>query len=335
MWSSAAMATITQGDFSFFGGLTSSWAGRWGEGSERNGTPSTIDTFNGTVTSKGTAPTETGGSFDFNHWDLTSARQGIDLVTDDHVVKQYKLLGRIDTLVLKDARIYADYTGWYDAFPDLKHEGRAEPGRDWGSFNSQNRIDEFTRDELYEYYAQLDFSDNFSMRVGKQQVIWSEADAFSGTEVTNPVEYRFGNIVSSSTAGNSRINLQMVKFNYILPDFLTTADNEFEFFWIPGDFQGALKAQITDARNPWIPPVPISALTLFSQNGQPFREQSLMDQGAKPVYLIPQVGNICSGGPVLPISTSSTRRTKSASRSTTANSARAIRPCCHWATACR
>ena len=46
---------------------------------------------------------------------------------------------------------------------------------------------EYFNNDLREYYAQLNFTDNFSARIGKQQVIWSEADALSGTEVTNPV----------------------------------------------------------------------------------------------------------------------------------------------------
>ena len=42
----------------------------------------------------------------------------------------------------------------------------------------------------------------------------------------------------------------MIKFNYILPDFLKTANNELEAFIIPGDFQGAGIQVQTDSRNP-------------------------------------------------------------------------------------
>jgi hypothetical protein len=282
-----AMATITEGDFSFFGSFNTTWAGRWGEGSERGGTPSTTDGAPNPATiviKAGKAPNFTGGSFDFNHWDLVEARQSMNLTTDDHVVKNYKLLGRIDTLILQDANFYADYEAFYDALPDFKDAGRAEPNRDWSNFTSEDIVDQFTKNELDEYYGQLNFTDNFSMKVGKQQVIWSEADAFSGTEVTNPPDYRYSNIDDSS-----RVNLRMVKFDYILPDYLQTANNLFEFFWIPGDFQGGYKANITDARNPWIPPVPISDLTLYNQDGQPFKEQTLLDQGETPMYRLPNV----------------------------------------------
>ena len=285
LYPSVAAATITQGDFSFYGTLTSTWGGRWGEGSARGGTSSVSNGApapDTNITSLGAVPGAGGGSYDFNHWDLVEARQGLNLTTDDHIVKNFKLLGRIDTLILQDADFFANYEAWYDAFPDFKHKGRAEAGRDWPDFTSADKTNEFTRNDLDEYYGQLNFTDAFSMRVGKQQIIWSEADALSGTEVTNPSDYRFGNIDNST-----RVNLMMVKFDYILPDFLKTANNAFECFWIPGDFEGAFKANITDARNPWIPPVGLGNLTLYNQNGQPFREQSLMDQGAAPLFLLP------------------------------------------------
>ena len=49
-----------------------------------------------------------------------------------------------------------------------------------------------------------------------------------------------------------RKNVRMVKLNYILPDFLKTANNEAEGFWIPGDFQAAGIVVQTDLRNPWV-----------------------------------------------------------------------------------
>ena len=43
LWSTAAKATITQGDFSVFGFFESREEGRWGEGSSKeNGTPTTF-----------------------------------------------------------------------------------------------------------------------------------------------------------------------------------------------------------------------------------------------------------------------------------------------------
>src|ERR1700722_19893151 len=79
LWTSAAYATITQGDFSVFGFFESREAGRWGEGSEVGGRPATytsaVDPVFGTgntgavQTKAGLPPGATGGSFDFNHWD--------------------------------------------------------------------------------------------------------------------------------------------------------------------------------------------------------------------------------------------------------------------------
>ena len=64
----------------------------------------------------------------------------------------------------------------------------AQADRDFNldEFNQHSIQQEYFRNDLREFYGQLNFTDNFSMRVGKQQVIWSEADALSGTELTNP-----------------------------------------------------------------------------------------------------------------------------------------------------
>ncbi len=123
-----AMATITEGDFSFFGSFNTTWAGRWGEGSERGGTPSTTDGAPNPATiviKAGKAPNFTGGSFDFNHWDLVEARQSMNLTTDDHVVKNYKLLGRIDTLISPGRQLLRRLRSLLRCPSDFKDAGRA------------------------------------------------------------------------------------------------------------------------------------------------------------------------------------------------------------------
>src|SRR5579862_4359014 len=141
LWTSAANATITQGDFSVFGFFETREAGRWGEGSTRGGTPTTFSGPPGSpgrvVTSFGLGPTHTGGSFDFNHWDLVEMRQLADIRPDYHIVKNYKLLGRFDTLVLKDADFFAFYRPWYDAFGSIKPTGVAQPNKDWNNYTQR------------------------------------------------------------------------------------------------------------------------------------------------------------------------------------------------------
>ena len=100
----------------------------------------------------------------------------------------------------------------------------------------------------------MNFTDNFSARIGKQQVIWSEADALSGTEVTNPVNAQWHGVYGAEAAEDVRTNLRMIKLNYILPDFLKTANNELEAFIIPGDFQAAQIETQADPRNPYAVP---------------------------------------------------------------------------------
>ena len=75
-------ATITQGDFSVFATAETREAGRWGEGgSKDNEIPATLNspTPNSPTTSTpGRSATESGGSFDFNRWDLVEARPAVE-----------------------------------------------------------------------------------------------------------------------------------------------------------------------------------------------------------------------------------------------------------------
>ncbi len=259
LWASSAMATITQGDFSVFGFFETRDSGQWGEGSaSQDSTPTKMVTSGGqTYAIPGQSFGMTGGSFDFNHWDLAEQRNLADVRPDYHMIKNYKLLGRIDTLYIKDADFFAYYRPWYDSYGSLKNDGRQEPNTDVVPYSSNGMRtiqQQYIKDDLREYYAQLNFTDNFSARIGKQQVIWTEADALSGTEVTNPVNASWHGVYGAESPEDTRTNLRMIKLNYILPDFYKTANNELEGFIIPGDFEGAGINVQQDPRNPWVAP---------------------------------------------------------------------------------
>jgi len=307
LWTTAARATITQGDFSVFGFFETREEGRWGEGgTANNGTPTTFyhPTPSTTFAAVGTAASATGGSFDFNHWDLDEMRQLADIRPDYHMVKNYKFMGRFDTLLLKDADFFAFYRPWYDAEGTLKNKGRADTNEDWFNYTHNQLQQQYFRNDLHEYYAQLNFTDNFSMRVGKQQVIWSEADALSGTELTNSVDSTYHGFIPFESAEDLRKNVRMVKFNYILPDYMKTANNEIEAFWIPGDYQGnGTIVNTSDSRNPWVVAAATGAGPWaagasgfknnnngVNQNGQPTQNRSFLQINALPMFNIGSPG---------------------------------------------
>ncbi|MFZ0677681.1 MAG: hypothetical protein WA447_05420 [Candidatus Binatus sp.] len=321
LWTSVAMATITQGDFSVFGFFETRVAGHWGEGSSsRDSTPTTI--VHPTVTSSFAIPGKsfgiTGGSFDFNHWDLAEQRNLADVRPDYHMVKNYKLLGRFDTLLIKDADFFAYYRPWYDSFGSLKNHGRERPNTDVtpysqndssnnGVFPVHSLQNDYFKNDLREWYAQLNFTDNFSARIGKQQIIWSEADALSGTEVTNPVNATWHGVYGAEAAEDVRTNLRMIKLNYILPDFLKTANNELEAFIIPGDFEAAQIITQADPRNPYVVPValdggcqtcgsgPDSPFPVdFNQNGQKLNVSEVPNGDPKGMIFLP-IGPVVGG----------------------------------------
>src|SRR6516225_1749586 len=72
LWTSMAGATITQGDFSIFGTLSSRWSGRWGLKSS-NLIPCRGAGCNSAYPL--IPVTYSGGQFDFSRWDLVQARQ--------------------------------------------------------------------------------------------------------------------------------------------------------------------------------------------------------------------------------------------------------------------
>jgi hypothetical protein len=311
LWTSVAMATITQGDFSVFGFFETRNAGHWGEGSSsRDSTPTRINPVTG-FARPGQSFGLTGGSFDFNHWDLAEQRNLADVRPDYHMIKNYKLLGRFDTLLIKDADFFAFYRPWYDSVGTLKNHGRQRPNTDVikysqnqstnnGVTSSPSLQDEYFKNDLREYYGQLNFTDNFSARIGKQQIIWSEADALSGTEVTNPVNASWHGVYGAEAAEDVRTNIRMIKLNYILPDFLKTANNELEGFIIPGDFQGASIRGNGDPRNPYATPVALGGGCVvcgngadgvfpisFNQNGQALNVSEAPNLDAKGMLFVP------------------------------------------------
>ena len=364
LWTSVAMATITQGDFSVFGFFETRNAGHWGEGSaSRDSTATTLihPTPTTTFAIPGKSFGYTGGSFDFNHWDLAEQRNLADVRPDYHMIKNYKMLGRFDTLIIKDADFFAYYRPWYDSVGTLKAKGRAEPNTDAtpyqhsdssnnGLLNVRSLQNEYFKNDLREYYAQLNFTDNFSARIGKQQIIWSEADALSGTEVTNPVDAEWHGVYGAEAAEDVRTNLRMIKLNYILPDYFRTANNELEAFVIPGDFEasnpGAGLLTQADPRNPYVVPATFdgacttcSAATApfagpfpvnINQEGQIINASEIPNWDAKGMIFIPIGPRGLKGSPRVNFTTfirkisASLRRT----RWKTANSERAIRACC-------
>jgi len=76
------------------------------------------------VAVQGLASSTTGGTWDFNHWDLDEMRQLADVRPDYHRVKDYKFTRRFDTPLLKDADFFAFYRPWFDATGTLKNQGR-------------------------------------------------------------------------------------------------------------------------------------------------------------------------------------------------------------------
>ena len=190
LWTSAAMATITQGDFSVFGFFETREAGRWGEGSSsQNVTPTKLDSSDSHVHLRDSRPIVRDDWWQFRFQSLGSGRAAQPCGRPARLPHDQELQDArpLRHLFIKDGDFFAFYRPWYDSFGSIRNTAAGAQSDVPVLARAASVQDEYFRNDLHEYYAQLNFTDNFSARIGKQQVIWSEADALSGTEVTNSI----------------------------------------------------------------------------------------------------------------------------------------------------
>ena len=90
----------------------------------------------------------------------------------------------------------------------------------------------------------------------------------------------------------------MIKLNYIFPDFLNTANNELNFFIIPGDWEGGANVVNTsDARSPYIAQAAVEAgdgTVGYNQYGNAFVDQTLADGDPTPLRDVPASAHLRS-----------------------------------------
>ncbi len=297
LWTSAANATITQGDFSVFGFFESERPVDGARAAPRSQRPDQDHSADAHLRLRFRGKRHTGGSFDFNHWDLVEMRQLADIRPDYHMVKNYKFMGRLDTLVLKDADFFAFYRPWYDAEGTLKNvrHARSRIATSMRKSRRQIRFRQHSAGILpqrparvlcaVELYRQL----LDACRQAAGHLVGSRCAVRHRTH--QPGRCRLACFTDES-AENLRKNVRMVKVNYILPDFLKTANNEAEGFWIPGDFQAAGIEVQTDPRNPWVAPAALGSQNApfalsINQNGQQLNVNQLPNSDDKAMIFLP------------------------------------------------
>ena len=163
-----------------------------------------------------------------------------------------KLIDRFDLPFIQSAKLLLLYRGVYDSVydytPTLRERdfrGR-KPGpaalRDLGDL-SQSKLDALKfQSDLREAYMDLKLADvPLSFRLGKQQIIWGEADDFRMLDRANPLDtsWHFIEEIPPPSFGwdDLRIPLWMLKGLWDVGNIGPLSNTFVEAYWNPGDWR--------------------------------------------------------------------------------------------------
>ena len=163
-----------------------------------------------------------------------------------------KLMDRFELPFLKSSKLFLLYRGVYDSIYDIQptlrerdFRGR-KPSRigqrDLGDLDSSTRDALKFENVLRELYVDLKFKDfPLSLRLGKQQIIWGEADNFRMLDRANPLDVSWHYIMEipppSFGWDDLRIPLWMVKGLWDIGSIGNMSNVFAEAYWNPGDWR--------------------------------------------------------------------------------------------------
>jgi hypothetical protein len=190
---------------------------------------------------------------DIDEYHLVQQRNTFRARVDWNWVEKGKWIDRIDLPFIESSKFFLLYRGVYDSIYDYEptlrerdFRGR-KPGR--AAERDLNDLSKGARDalkfenQLREAYADIKLADiPVSFRLGKQQVIWGEADDFRMLDRANPLDTSWHYIMEIPPPAfgwdDLRIPLWMVKGLWDIGSIGSTLSNVFlEAYWNPGDWR--------------------------------------------------------------------------------------------------
>ncbi|MCB1748974.1 MAG: hypothetical protein KDK06_17485 [Gammaproteobacteria bacterium] len=145
---------------------------------------------------------------------------------------------RFDTGPLEEATLNVIGRAVYDSIYDVRD-------------SYDDAFTESGKNRWYEYKFREAFVDfvlpPFSLRLGKQQVVWGETDNFRALDIINPLDLTWH--WSRESWEDIRIPLWMARGIYDIGKFGFLEESFFEAIWIPADFKPNKVS--TDPRRPW------------------------------------------------------------------------------------
>lgn len=171
--------------------------------------------------------------------------------------------GGFDVGFIKDASVYALYRGVWDSVYTWGAGGNLYDikGDPVGSINDlgidTRKSMQFPENRLREFYVDMNFKDiPFSIRAGRQQVVWGETDNFRLLDRVNALDLTWHlqqEIEVQKGWDRIRIPYWMIKGLWRTGDIGPIRDSFFEAYWNPGDWVPAKRGFLPDY--PWSVPL--------------------------------------------------------------------------------
>ena len=200
---------------------------------------------------------------DVDEWHFIQQRNTFRARVDWNWLEKGKLIDRIELPFIESSKFFLLYRGVYDSiydytptFRERDFRGR-KPGR--AALRDLNDLSKGARDaikfenSLREAYIDLKIANApVSFRLGKQQIIWGEADDFRMLDRANPLDTSWHYIMEipppSFGWDDLRIPLWMFKGLWDIGNVWNISNTFLEAYWNPGDWR---PVKVSYLPRPW------------------------------------------------------------------------------------
>lgn len=171
-----------------------------------------------------------------DHFEVASWRNVLSLGFDYSLVKRNQMIGGYRLPLIESAQFYLQYRGSFD--PIFVIRDRYDRVIETG-IRKQVQDENWLRDVYLDVATQELGPGRLSLRVGRQQTAWGEADVVRSLDVINPLDLRKSFLLGPDqpNLNEFRIPLWMFKAIYSWGPMGWFGNNLFEVLYIPGDIE--------------------------------------------------------------------------------------------------
>lgn len=180
---------------------------------------------------------------DVDKYQFVQNRNTLRLRLDYNMVENGRLIQSLDVPWIRTAHLYLLYRGVYDSAYDIVPGGylrdiHKEPAGRLKDLTSNQRDGLRYENVLREAYLDVDLRDlPLSFRLGRQQVVWGEADNFRMLDRANPLDLTWHQTFESWD--DLRVPLWIIKALWRVGYVGPLSDVFVEAYWNPGDWTPA------------------------------------------------------------------------------------------------